>query len=90
MITILETERLVLRQFTMDDATFIIELVNTPGWIEFIGDRNIKATEQAKNYLQNGLLKSYELNGFHAMARVSRAITIVYLHDEQGSVAIQA
>ena len=54
MNTILETERLVLRQFTMDDATFIIELVNTPGWIEFIGDRNIKTTEQAKNYLQNG------------------------------------
>jgi RimJ/RimL family protein N-acetyltransferase len=62
--TILETERLVLRQFTMDDATFIIQPVNTPGWIEFIGDRNIKATEQAKNYLQNGPLKSYELNGF--------------------------
>ena len=61
MNTILETERLVLRQFTMDDATFIIELVNTPGWIEFSGDRNIKTTEQAKNYLQNGPLKSYEL-----------------------------
>jgi len=61
---ILETERLVLRQFTIDDATFIVELVNSPGWIEFIGERNIKTGEQARNYLRDGPLKSYEQNGF--------------------------
>ena len=61
---ILETERLSLREFTIHDTAFIIELLNTPGWIEFIGDRNIKTTEQAKGYLQNGPIKSYELNGF--------------------------
>ena len=61
---ILETERLILSQFTTDDAKFIVELVNSPGWIEFIGDRNIKTDEQAKNYLENGPLKSYDLNGF--------------------------
>lgn len=61
---ILETERLSLREFTINDTAFIIELVNTPGWIEFIGDRNIKTIEQAKEYLQNGPIKSYELNGF--------------------------
>lgn len=64
MKLILETERLLLRQFTTDDAKFITELVNTPGWIEFIGDRDIKTDEQAKKYLENGPLKSYELNGF--------------------------
>ncbi len=61
---ILETERLILRQFTTGDTKFIVELVNSPGWIEFIGDRNIKTEEQANTYLQNGPLKSYELNGF--------------------------
>lgn len=61
---ILETERLLLRQFTTDDAKFIVQLVNSPGWIKFIGDRNIKTDEQANKYLQNGPLKSYELNGF--------------------------
>jgi [ribosomal protein S5]-alanine N-acetyltransferase len=64
MGNILETERLILRQFTTGDSKFIIELLNSPGWIEFIGDRNIKTDEQAKNYLQNGPLKSYEENGF--------------------------
>lgn len=64
MKVILETERLRLRPFTLDDTKFIIELVNTPGWLEYIGDRNIKTDEQAKEYLSNGPLKSYELNGY--------------------------
>ncbi len=61
---ILTTERLTLRQFTNEDARFIVELVNTPGWLEFIGDRNIHTEEDAVNYLQNGPIKSYSENGF--------------------------
>jgi len=64
MKKILETERLILREFTLADAPFIIELVNSPGWLQFIGDRNVKTEEQAKEYLRNGPLKSYEINGF--------------------------
>jgi RimJ/RimL family protein N-acetyltransferase len=64
MKKILETGRLILRQFELTDAKFIVELVNTPGWIEFIGDRNIRAEEAAINYLQNGPIKSYKENGF--------------------------
>ena len=64
MSYVLETERLILREFTLADASFIIELVNTPGWLRFIGDRNIKIEEQAKEYLRNGPLKSYEINGY--------------------------
>jgi RimJ/RimL family protein N-acetyltransferase len=61
---ILETERLLLREFTLADTKFIIELLNTPGWIQYIGDRNIKTEGKAKEYLLNGPIKSYELNGF--------------------------
>jgi RimJ/RimL family protein N-acetyltransferase len=61
---ILETERLRLREFNLNDTAFIIELLNSPGWIQFIGDRNIKTEEQAKSYLENGPLKSYADNGF--------------------------
>jgi RimJ/RimL family protein N-acetyltransferase len=61
---ILETERLRLREFSINDAKFIIELLNSPGWLQFIGDRNIKTEEQAKGYLENGPLKSYRENGF--------------------------
>jgi len=62
--TILETDRLVLRHLTTRDTPFIIELVNTEGWIKYIGDRNIKTAEQARQYLVNGPLKSYADHGF--------------------------
>ena len=61
---ILETDRLRLREFTTADATFILELVNSPGWLQFIGDRNIKTTVQAIAYLENGPLRSYADHGF--------------------------
>lgn len=61
---ILETERLRLREFNFDDSSFIIELLNTPGWLKFIGDRNVRTAEQAKNYLEKGPFKSYKKFGY--------------------------
>lgn len=61
---ILETERLRLRELTPADTAFIIELLNTPGWLQFIGDRNVRTGEQAIAYLQNGPLKGYREHGF--------------------------
>ncbi len=64
MIPILQTERLRLREFNTADATFIIQLLNSEGWLKFIGDRQIKTIEQAQNYLISGPMKSYSVNGF--------------------------
>ncbi len=61
---ILQKDRLRLRELTWDDAAFIVALVNTPGWLTYIGDRNIKTEEQAREYLTNGPMKSYVENGF--------------------------
>jgi RimJ/RimL family protein N-acetyltransferase len=61
---IFETERLRLRKFTLDDTAFIIELLNSPGWLQFIGDRNVRTEVQAAAYLLNGPIKSYGENGF--------------------------
>ena len=61
---ILETERLFLREFILGDTEFIIELLNSPGWIKYIGDRNVRTTDEAIAYLENGPIKSYALNGF--------------------------
>ena len=60
----IESERLFLRPLTLEDAEFILQLLNTDGFIKYIGDRNVKTIEQANNYLLNGPLKSYETNGF--------------------------
>ncbi len=64
MEIVIETKRLILRKFTLEDAPFFIELVNTPAWLQFIGDRNVHTVEEAENYLRNGNLKSYVEHGF--------------------------
>jgi [ribosomal protein S5]-alanine N-acetyltransferase len=46
------TPRLVLTELTLDDSEFILELVNSPGWLQFIGDRNVRSKEEAINYVQ--------------------------------------
>jgi [ribosomal protein S5]-alanine N-acetyltransferase len=64
MEVIFETNRLILRKFTIEDASFILELVNTPLWLQFIGQRNVHSLQDAILYLQNGPLRSYEIYGF--------------------------
>jgi len=64
MKSFLETDRLFLRQFDLSDAGFILQLLNTQGWLEFIGDRNVIKEEDAEAYLLNGPIKSYQTNGF--------------------------
>ncbi|WP_205685666.1 GNAT family N-acetyltransferase [Flavipsychrobacter stenotrophus] len=46
------TERLILSKLHISDAPFIYELVNTQGWIQFIGDRNVKNLTDAEGYVQ--------------------------------------
>lgn len=64
MQRVLETERLNLRQPDLTDASFLVELMNSPGWLNNIGDRNVKTVEQAENYLLNGPIASFQVNGF--------------------------
>lgn len=46
------TNRLILEPLHLDDAAFILELVNTQGWLQFIGNRNVNDLDDAQNYIQ--------------------------------------
>ena len=59
-----ETERLRLRELTVDDAAFVMELVNEPAWLRFIGDRNVHSLDDARGYIARGPLASYAKHGF--------------------------
>lgn len=48
----IETERLILKPTSSDDAEFIHELLNSPKWLKFIGDRNVKTIEDAVAYIE--------------------------------------
>lgn len=61
---VLETERLALRPLTLDDAEFILKLVNEPSWLRFIGDKGVRNLEDARNYLRNGPLDMYSRLGY--------------------------
>jgi RimJ/RimL family protein N-acetyltransferase len=63
-MTVLETERLSLRKFTVDDAQFILRLLNEPSFIRYIGDKQVRNLEGAEAYILNGPVASYERNGF--------------------------
>ena len=60
----LETERLLLRAFTTDDAPFILTLLNEPSFLRFIGDKKVRTLEDARQYLLNGPIASYNQHGF--------------------------
>jgi len=64
ILKILETERLLLRHLSSDDAAFMLELLNDPSYIQNIGDRRIRTVEGAKVYITKGPIASYATNGF--------------------------
>lgn len=61
---VLETDRLTLRRYTLNDAEFIFRLVNDPSWLRFIGDKNVRNLDDARRYLREGPLDMYERFGF--------------------------
>lgn len=61
---VLQTARLVLRRVTLNDAAFILELVNQPSWLQYIGDKGVRTVEDARGYLEKGPLDMYARLGF--------------------------
>lgn len=66
MTVVIETERLQLRLLRDDhvDAAPMLELLNDPGFVRFIGDRGVRTLEQAQAYVRAGTLASYAQHGY--------------------------
>ena len=69
-MTVIESERLVLREFHLDDAEFILELLNEAAFLRFIGDKGVRTLADARDYLLKGPIESYRRFGF-GLYRVS-------------------
>jgi len=63
-MTVLETERLILREFNTDDARFILTLLNEPSFLRYIGDKKVRNLDDARQYILNGPRASYDRHGF--------------------------
>lgn len=82
------TERLSLKLTTLEDAAFMLELLNTPKWLQFIGDRNIRSIEDAEAYIQNNILpviKKYGFGNFTVIRKSDNSkIGCCGLYDREG------
>ena len=71
----LETEQLILQPVKMEDAEFILELYNSPNFIKFIGDRNLRTVEDAETYIKEKFLPHVEKHGFGSYVIVTKSDT---------------
>ncbi len=71
-IDVIDTPRLQLRPLAETDAAFILELLNDPSWLRYIGDRGVRNLEDARNYVRNGPAAMRALHGFALDAVVDR------------------
>ena len=60
----LETERLRLREITVDDADFIVAQLNDPDFIRNVADRGVRTAAAARSYIMDGPVASYDRHGF--------------------------
>lgn len=61
---ILETERLTIREITPEDAEFVLDLLNQPSFLKYIGDRGVRNDQQARDFIESRYIKSYIDNGY--------------------------
>lgn len=83
-----QTERLMLTPTSLEDALFFLDLLNTPKWLEFIGDRQVKTLAAARAYIQEHVLPQYEKLGYGSytvsLKKDSTKIGCCGLYDRKG------
>lgn len=83
-----ETERLLLRPTGTQDASFIRQLLNTPKWIRYIGDRGIKTDRDAEAYIKEKMLPQFKRLGFGNFTLIRKSdelkIGVCGLYDRPG------
>lgn len=73
MAVVLKTDRLVLREVEAADAPFVLELLNSPGFLENIGDRGVRSVDEARDYIEERMLASYREHGFGMWVAVRKS-----------------
>lgn len=61
---VLDTERLQLRHLDGDDAGFMLELLNEPDYLRYIGDKGVRSLAEAREFIIKKMAISYHANGF--------------------------
>uniref|UniRef100_UPI0040477E4A GNAT family N-acetyltransferase n=1 Tax=Roseivirga sp. TaxID=1964215 RepID=UPI0040477E4A len=62
-----------MEEANADDIEFIYALLNSPNWLRFIGDRGIRSLDDALEYIESAMIKSYRENGYGLYKLVLKA-----------------
>jgi ribosomal-protein-alanine N-acetyltransferase len=68
-----ETKRLYLLPTSEADAGLIFQLMNTPKWLKYIGDRKIRSEADALHYIRNKIQREFEQNGYSNFTMIRKA-----------------
>jgi RimJ/RimL family protein N-acetyltransferase len=71
-MSVIQTPRVSLRELDIGDAEFILELLNEPAFIRYIGDKGVRSLADARDYILQGPMDSYARNGFGLYAACLR------------------
>jgi len=85
-LLLLETPNLRLRQLRVEDAEFLFRLMNSPGWLANIGDRNIKNQGDSAQLIENKFIPGYATqNGPYVMElkETGQAMGTVGIHTRE-------
>ena len=66
MTALFDTPRLSVRMPDPGDAPFMLDILNTPGWLRFIGDRRVRTLDDARAYITDVYLKAHADQGYGA------------------------
>jgi [ribosomal protein S5]-alanine N-acetyltransferase len=62
-MTVLETDRLILRRLTVEDAPFMVRMLNDAAFLEYIGDKGVRTLEDARQHILTGPMDMYARYG---------------------------
>lgn len=63
-MTVIKTARTTLRHLCVQDAGYILELLNEPSFLRYVGDRGVRTLDDAREYIRSGPVASYAEHGF--------------------------
>jgi [ribosomal protein S5]-alanine N-acetyltransferase len=73
---VLQTPRLEMREVALGDAGFFLRLLNEPSWLENIGDRGVRSTADAEDYIRSRIWPHYQAHGYGLYALQLRSIPL--------------
>ena len=58
------TARLSIRELVEDDAPFVVQLLNDPAFLQYVGDKGVRTLDEAREYITTGPRAMYAEFGF--------------------------